>query len=62
MDRRLKQAAWLLSTTKLPIADVAVSVGYENTSFFYRIFKGKYGMSPRDYRLKGDAKSKHLKK
>lgn len=62
MDRRLKQAAWLLSTTKLPIADVAVSVGYENTSFFYRIFKGKYGMSPRDYRLKGDEKLKHLKK
>ena len=26
-------------------------VGYENTSYFYRLFHERYGLSPREYRL-----------
>ena len=48
--RRMSQAAYLLSSTTLPVADIIESVGYDNTSYFYRKFKEKYGMSPKEYR------------
>ncbi len=49
--KRLNQAAYLLKTTKKSVADIAVMVGYENVSYFHRIFQKKYGMSPRQYRI-----------
>ena len=49
--RRLNQACFLLKNTDLIIEDIAVAIGYENFSFFYRLFKNNYGITPRDYRL-----------
>ncbi|HHT56198.1 AraC family transcriptional regulator [Herbinix luporum] len=49
--KRLNQAAYLLENTKIPIADIGYFVGYENLSYFYRIFKEHYGLTPRYYRL-----------
>ncbi len=48
--KRLSQAAYLLNTTKLSIADIIYNVGYDNTSYFHRVFKEKYGMTPKDFR------------
>ncbi|MCF0127503.1 MAG: helix-turn-helix transcriptional regulator [Pseudobutyrivibrio sp.] len=48
--KRLTQAAYLLSNTKLSVLEVAAAVGYENASYFHRIFKNKYGCSPKKYR------------
>jgi len=48
--KRLNQAAYLLSTTKLTVAEVGMAVGYDNLSYFHRIFYYKYGMSPKEYR------------
>lgn len=50
-EKRMRQAAWLLTNTSMPVADISVSVGYENTSYFYRLFEKTYGMSPRGYRM-----------
>ena len=50
-ERRLRQAAWLLEHTGQRVSDIALSVGYENVSYFHRIFRETYGMSPRNYRL-----------
>lgn len=50
--RRMGQAAYLLTSSTLPVADIIESVGYDNTSYFYRKFKEKYGMSPKEYREK----------
>lgn len=52
VEKRLRQAEYLLANTSLPVADIALSVGYENTSYFHRIFRETYGMSPREWRLK----------
>jgi AraC-like DNA-binding protein len=52
VEKRLRQAEYLLSNTALPVADIARSVGYENTSYFHRLFREKYDMSPRDMRLR----------
>ena len=52
VEKRLRQAEYLLANTALPVADIAFSVGYENTSYFHRIFRSECGMSPRDWRIR----------
>lgn len=47
---RLKQAAILLKNTDLSITNIAHQVGYNNISFFYKIFQKKYGLTPAEYR------------
>lgn len=49
--KRLNQAAFLLATTKLPVENIITLVGYDNTSYFHRIFKEHFHMTPRAYRL-----------
>jgi len=46
---RLKQAAALLSSKPLSIAEVAYAVGYSNMSTFSTNFKKLYGISPKKY-------------
>lgn len=49
--KRLNQSAFLLTTTTLPVEEIIASVGYDNTSYFHRIFREQFGMTPRTYRL-----------
>ncbi|MFR7590605.1 MAG: AraC family transcriptional regulator [Longibaculum sp.] len=49
-DEKLKVATHLLVTTNMSMNDLIIEVGYENISYFYRIFKKKYQMTPQDYR------------
>lgn len=49
-QQKLQQAAYLLTDTTLSIDRILETVGYNNSSFFYRIFREKYGCSPRVYR------------
>lgn len=51
-QKRLNQAAFLLSITTLPVEDIILLAGYDNTSYFHRIFKEYYHMTPRAYRMK----------
>lgn len=48
--KRLNQAAYLLCHTKLTVADIGLAIGYDNLSYFHRIFKQKYEVSPKVYR------------
>lgn len=50
-NKRLNQAAYLLCSTGLSVMDVALAAGYENISYFHRIFQKRYGMTPRKYRV-----------
>ena len=50
-NKRLNQAAYLLSTTNRNIIDISLAVGYDNTSYFHHIFQKRFGMTPRKYRL-----------
>lgn len=49
-QKRLSQAAWLLRNTERNVADVARQVGYENISYFHRLFSASFGKSPKKYR------------
>lgn len=51
--KRMSQAAFLLASTSMSVVDVAASVGYDNVSYFHRIFQKKFGVTPRTYRVGG---------
>lgn len=57
---RLEDAKQLLETTDLPIDAVAGEVGYEDGSFFRRLFRRKVGLSPHAYRRRFSAFRKAL--
>lgn len=49
-DICLKESADLLRTTDISISDIIRSFGFSNRTYFNRIFKGKYGVTPKEYR------------
>ena len=49
-EKRMSQAAWLLRNTDMRVDDIGISVGYENISYFHRLFAKTYGTSPKKYR------------
>lgn len=53
-DYRLNVAANLLLTTSCQITEVASRVGISNLSYFNRIFKKKFAMTPKEYRYNVD--------
>ncbi len=50
-EKRLSQAAWLLKNTDKHVSEIAALVGYENKSYFHRLFTARFGASPRQYRI-----------
>ena len=49
-DKRLEKSRQLLETTELSIKEITAEVGYNDQNYFSRIFKSKYGLSPKEYR------------
>lgn len=49
MEKRLEKACALLQEGKLSVSEVAKAVGYDNFSYFSRLFKAKVGKTPKDY-------------
>ena len=45
------EASKILKATELPITHIALEVGYKNQSTFNKVFKERYGMTPKEYRL-----------
>ena len=49
-EKRLSQAAFLIKNTGLSVEEIALAVGYENKSYFHKLFAEKFGSSPKKYR------------
>lgn len=49
---RMDYSARELATTVRPIMDIAFDCGLNNLSHFYALFRKRYGISPRRYRLR----------
>lgn len=55
---RMETAARLLRRSDWNIQQIITYVGYENTSYFYRLFHERYGQSPREYRQSRAARAR----
>lgn len=49
-DYRLTIASRLLTSSDSSILNIAAETGFENLSYFNRVFKEKYKMTPRQFR------------
>lgn len=49
---RLETACNLLNTTGLPVSNVATRSGFRDPSYFARVFRRRFGLSPRDWRAR----------
>ena len=49
LEQRMERAVSMLKNTGLSIEEIAKTIGYSNTSNFYKAFRGFYGKSPRYY-------------
>lgn len=47
---RMEKAGRLLSSTEQPIGDIAMACGFEDTSYFTRVFKQMFNVTPSQYR------------
>lgn len=47
---RMREASYLLRTPGVSVTEAAQLVGYNNVSYFYKLFDREYHMSPQDYR------------
>lgn len=54
-DQKIKKAKLLLKRTDQHIADIAGQVGFNNVTYFNRIFKRHTGVTPLDYRIKKES-------
>jgi YesN/AraC family two-component response regulator len=51
-DVRLRKALLLLETKDYSINRIMEMVGYNNESYFFKLFKKKFGITPKEYRFK----------
>ncbi|WP_438349642.1 helix-turn-helix domain-containing protein [Paenibacillus sp. FA6] len=58
-SRRLREACHLLETTSKSVSEIASEVGFENSSYFCRVFKGAFGITPKGYRTEVLGEAKH---
>jgi YesN/AraC family two-component response regulator len=47
---KLEKAEALLKTTGFNVEDIAQQTGYENLSYFYKIFQKRFSMTPNELR------------
>jgi two-component system response regulator YesN len=52
MQMRLKKAEALLVDSNEKVIDIAMECGFDNISYFNRVFQKKHGISPKAYRAK----------
>ena len=48
--KKLEQAELLLATTNNPVKQIAAQLGFEDVSYFVRLFRQHVGMPPKQYR------------
>lgn len=49
-NKRMEAAVQMLNTTNMKVADIANKVGYNDYGYFCKVFKGRTGYSPSDFR------------
>jgi two-component system response regulator YesN len=50
-EYRMEKAKEFLGATSLPIEEISQKTGYNNSTYFYKVFKKYNGITPNEYRL-----------
>ena len=58
LEERMARAKELLLDTDMPVGDIIRTVGYENESYFHKMFKKTFGKTPFSLRRCGEADEK----
>lgn len=56
--KRLSKAAELICDTDLPVSAVIAAVGYENNSYFHRVFRERYHLTPKAFRMQNASRER----
>lgn len=51
-EYRLEVSCQMLLTTELNITEIGIACGFNHLSYFSKMFREKYGYTPREYREK----------
>tara|TARA_R110002050_G_scaffold286121_1_gene436227 strand:+ start:6497 stop:7402 length:906 start_codon:yes stop_codon:yes gene_type:complete len=51
INLRLERAKYLLTMTTLNVSEIGLQTGFESVFYFSKLFKKKYGTSPKNYRI-----------
>lgn len=51
LNLRLDKAQYLLNMTGLNISEIGHQIGFDNVFYFSKLFKKKFGISPKNYRM-----------
>ena len=49
---RIQKSKNLLSSSNIPVKEIAYQLGFESNNYFSRLFKQKLGLTPQEFRLK----------
>ncbi len=52
VEKRLKKAKLLLETTDMPIKEISDALGFYDTTYFYKVFKKTYSITPKEHRTR----------
>ena len=52
INKRMEKAKELLNKEDISVTQLALEIGYENTSHFIKAFQKKYGISPKQFQIK----------
>lgn len=61
IERKMTQAMLMLASQPILTKEVAYSLGYDNLSYFTRLFRRHTGMTPKEYRESFNAAKPHIK-
>ena len=61
IEKRMERAKYLLQTTEASVSEISLEAGYDNFSYFIRMFKEKYGMTPKQFRRSLNGKEHKIK-
>lgn len=59
-DYRLTRAGGFLQNTEESVTQIALKCGFENLSYFNRLFRRKFGVTPGQYRGEKEGAAKQL--
>ena len=54
IKKRMERAKTLLQTTGLSVSEVAMESGYDNFSYFIRVFRQYFGVTPKQFRRESE--------